>query len=1823
MNNEDSNFDFSIAVIGLAGRFPGAISVKEFWENLINGKESITFFTDEEMRESGIDQKLIDNPSYVKARGIIGDSEYFDASFFGYSPREAEILDPQHRIILECAWHAMEDAGYDPFKTSAKIGIFGGTGVPWYHLEISKNPQLQAIASGMSVIIGNEKDYLSTRVAYKLNLTGTSISIQCACSTSLAAIVLGMQSLLTHQNDMVLAGGVSINFPEKQGYLYEKGGLDSPNGHCRTFDAGAQGTVFSSGAGIVLLKRLSDAIRDKDNIYCILKGGSINNDGFSKVSYTAPSIDGQVAVEIDALEMAGVNPETISYVEAHGTATQIGDPIEIKALTQAFRQYTSKNNFCAIGSIKTNIGHTDVASGVIGLIKIALSLKNRIIPASLHFETPNPQIDFDQSPFYVNVETKHWETTEGKPRRAAINSFGVGGTNACVILEESPVITSDISQRSQFLLLISARTDTSLNVASSNILKYVIDNPEINLADLAYSLQVGRTLFEHRRQISFSNRSELIESLSDFTNKSVLSIVCVEKEQDVIFMFPGQGNQYFGMGKGLYNSEPFFRKQVDYCFEVLNKNLAYEYNLKKILFSADEGFDDKEFINQTIIAQPVLFIIEFALAKFLISLGVLPKALIGHSIGEFVAACISDVISIEDALMIVIARARMTQSLPKGSMLAIFSENEEVAKWVKYPNEIAVINSLKLTIVSGPTNEILAFEEELFKKKISCKKLNTSHAFHSHMMDELIEPLRQIISKVKLSPPKIPIMSTVTANWMSDKEAQDPVYWAQHARKPVCFSSAAQRLLAENSNFFIEVGPGHSLESAIKNCSNFTNNKIVGLMGSVLSYMAEDKFFNIALGKIWALGGKISFHNLYKDEKRKRLTLPGYPFERKKFLLNFKEKNQKFEEDKTRKKEDIGDWFYLPSWKRSFSLNEMFDCEIHNENAIWIIFENGDDFGSKLIRKLRNSNQTVCSVQISDSYKEEGLFNYFINQAKAEDYSKLFERIKKRITGSCRIIHLWNFIETSNNLQGLDQINEIENRSFYGLLFLEQALVKSNLIENLYLTFVANDIYNVINDEVNILQSLIIGPCRVFKNEYPRAQSRLIDVCIPKSADEQEKLTKVLVSENLHVSDEIVIAYRNFSRWLPVYEPTYLSSENIKRRSLRDQGTYIITGGMGGIGLTLAKFIAESVNAKIILIQRSSFPDRSEWQSWLECRGDDDHISKKIKKIEEIEALGSSLILMKADIASFSEMEIVVNQIFSSYPKINGVFHCAGAPGGGVILLKSPEKAAGILKSKVRGTLILEKLLKNQDMDFFISCSSISGILGEQGQVDYCSANAFLDAFSNSRNISKPGVYASINWGAWDIIGMAVENRIRSEDIESHKLSNELLKRLQVLSIKEEEETYQVVLDQQRDWFIHNHRLKGIPTLVGTAFFEFLIEYSKEKQPNATCIISNIHFVSPLMFFSESEKSLKLKIFKQNSVSRFTFFSQSKGTNDKNEGGQEHLHGEISLQKDKAEESIDLDHLIGVLKEDLNIRKIHEDDPDSLLWVGFRWKSAKRVFKGERQWLAHLALPDIYQNEVENFTLHPALLDFATSFSLAYSVDVLHLPYSYEKVMIFYPLENEIFSYARQKDVTDDFITLDIDLLNKKGKVLVRIQGYTLKKISESSRTTRFKDSKKGESENILPSEGIEAFARFFNQLILPQVIICSKDFNYLVKENEPSVEAKNIPVKKILIDHFRPQLFTPYSEPSNEIEKAVTSIWETILGMKGLGIDDNFIELGGNSLTAIQVIAQLTEIFTIEFSVDSFLTNPTIRTISDFIVNQLIETLDEEKLNEIVSSIE
>ena len=876
---------FDIAIIGMAGRFPGAQNIEEFWQNLRDGVESITRFSDAELTAAGVAPTVLSDPHYVKAWSVLADAEWFDAAFFGFSPREAEIMDPQRRLFLECAWEALEDAGYDADKYHGSIGVYGGASMNTYLLHnLQAHGDLLRSEAGLQMILGNDKDYLTTQVSYKLNLTGPSVVVQTSCSTSLVAVHLACQSLLGNECDMALAGGVCIRVPQTTGYVYHDGHILSADGHCRAFDARAQGTVWGSGVGIVVLKRLQDALAGGDRIHAIIKGTAINNDGAFKIGYTAPSIDGQARMIVSAFATAEISAETVSYIEAHGTGTPLGDPIEMAALTRAFRASTDQQGFCAIGSVKTNIGHLGAASGVAGLIKTVLALTHKELPASLHFVQPNPRIDFAHSPFYVQTMLSKWSVAK-TPRRAGVSSFGMGGTNAHVVLEEAPPQEASGDSRPWKLLLLSARTRTALERATANLVAHVKKTPDLDLADVAYTLQVGRKGFSHRRMLVCQNHDDAVTALARLHPQRVVTNVQAPKERPVTFLFPGQGTQYVRMGFDLYQAEPTFREQIDQCAELLRPHLKLD--LREVLYplEANAATATRQ-LQQTGIAQPALFVLEYALAKLWMSWGVYPEAMLGHSIGEYVAACLASVFALEDALALVAARGQLMQQLPGGAMLAVPLTHQEVEPLLGDRLSLAGINEPSLCVVSGPTAAVDDLERQITSTGLHCHRLQTSHAFHSAMMEPIVEPFAEHVKTVPLQPPKIPYISNVTGTWITAAEATSPSYWARHLRYTVRFAEGLQELLQDPARILLEVGPGRTLSAfARRSRKRIPGQVVLASLRHMHDRDSEVAFLLHTLGQLWLAGIAVDWSGFAARERRHRLALPTYPFERQRYWI--------------------------------------------------------------------------------------------------------------------------------------------------------------------------------------------------------------------------------------------------------------------------------------------------------------------------------------------------------------------------------------------------------------------------------------------------------------------------------------------------------------------------------------------------------------------------------------------------------------------------------------------------------------------------------------------------------------------------------------------------------------------------------------------------------------------------------------------------------------------------------------------------------------------------------------------------------------------------
>lgn len=1348
MASEPHYSSTDIAVVGLAGRFPRARNLDEFWERIRDGVECISRLTPEELRESGLPEVALTHPNYVNATAWLEEADMFDARYFGFTPREAEAMDPQHRIFLECAVTALEDAGYGA-GYDGPVGVFAGASMNSYLTSnLMRNPDVLEAAGPYQLMIGNDKDFVATRVAYKLNLSGPAMSIQTACSTSLVAIQVACQSLLTFQSDMALAGGVALYWPQKQGYLYQEGMILSPDGHCRAFDAEAKGTVGGQGVGVVVLKRLEDAMRDGDTIHAIVKGTAINNDGSNKVGYTAPSVDGQAEVIAMAQAMADVDPASISLIEAHGTGTPLGDPIELAALTQVFRASTNAKQFCAIGSVKTNIGHLDAAAGVAGFIKAVLSLKHGIKPPSLHFEQPNPQLDLENSPFTVQTSAAEWKT-DGQPRRAGVSSFGIGGTNAHAVLEEAPASEAARPARPWQLLVWSAKTSQALQTASENLENFLKSTPDTALANVAHTLQSGRKRYPFRRTLVARDVAHALDLLGA-ENSTTLQVESQDAaDRPVVFMFSGQGSQYANMARSLYQNEPGFRQNLDQCAALLESELGCD--LRDTIFRDEDAGHINE-LNETRLAQPALFAIEYSLAQLWIEWGIEPEGMIGHSIGEYVAACLAGVMNLEDALSLVAARGQLMQGLPSGDMLAVFAAPEAISNYLDGSVSLAAVNGPEFCTVSGTCEQIRALTQRLDADGIEYRKLETSHAFHSAMMEPILDDFTSRVESVALHAPGKPYISNVTGNWIKPEEATDPHYWAKHLRGTVQFEAGLSQLLKESNPVLLEVGPGKTLGTFARQVAAGNRNIVVATSLPHPNDPGEDdQFIMETAASLWRAGVQFDWKGFNRHGKLYRVPLPTYPFERNRYLAEPKPLSDMgmTTSDSIKIHAKVDDWFYLPSWRRSLPDGFAQDDSVLREDANWIIFCDRESVGERFAQRLAQHGRRAILVRAGEKYAESDA-GVTLDAVDKSHYEKLVDSIEQLDNRPCQILHLWNLGESDSSLQrSLDE-------GFYSLLYLAQAL-GDRAPPAVKLLIAASGMHSVrAGDKRQPEKSLLVGPAKVIPQEYPYVSGRSVDFAAADLLSDPEKAVDRLVAE-LKLPGNSAVAYRGAYRWLESYEPIRIGPKDEQQVPLRSGGTYLITGGLGGIGLALSQYLAREFQAKLILTGRSKLPDRSDWENYIASNDKNDPAVRRLLQIRELEELGAEVMIIEADVADSDAMRAGIASARDRYGAINGVVHAAGVPGAGIMQLKSREAADAVLRPKVQGTLVLDSLLDLAELDFMLLCSSINSIYGGVVVIDYAAANAFLDAYAMSRRAAYDLPVISVNWDAWQEVGMAAD----------------------------------------------------------------------------------------------------------------------------------------------------------------------------------------------------------------------------------------------------------------------------------------------------------------------------------------------------------------------------------------------------------------------------------------------------------------------------------
>ena len=1100
MSDTESPSSGAIAIIGLSGRFPAAPNADALWENLLDGRESISRFGEAELLASGVEPQTIRNPAYVPAAAVLDGIPEFDAEFFHMTAREAECTDPQHRVLLECAWEALESAGHIGTGFPGRVGVYVGAGASAYWAKhLAATPEVLASVPELQITIGNSKDYVATRVSYKLNLNGPSLTVSTACSTSLVAVHLACQSLLDFHCDIALAGGVSIPLPVHQGYLYYEGGICSPDGHCRPFDEGAGGTVGGSGAGVVALRRLEDAISDGDTIHAVILGSAVNNDGSDKIGFTAPSERGQASVIAEALNISGISPESISYIEAHGTGTPLGDPIEIAALTRVFRRSTQRRQFCALGSIKSNFGHLDEAAGIAGLIKTVLALRHRALPASLNFKRPNPKLNLETSPFYVNDRRREW-VAEG-PRRAGVSSFGIGGTNAHVVLEEAPPQASAPSSRPASLLVISACTRTALDMTCRNLADHLERHPEMSLADVGFTLATGRRGFEQRRTLVCHSHADAIEQLRS-SSADVQVVPADEPTPRALFLFPGQGSQYPGMSAKLYRSEPVFRQALDECAFFLKKCSGFD--LSATLFS--RGGTDANGLDETELAQPCLFSVEYAIASLLRSWGIEPHAMIGHSLGEYVAATLAGVFTLEDCLILVTARGRLMQATPRGAMIAVPLPDVKLTPYVNGELTIAAMNAPGLNVLAGSVTAIEAAQGQFAANGVAAVRLRTSHAFHSPLVEPILGEFRALVRKTRLREPRIQFLSNVTGDWINPAQVTDPDYWVRHLRAPVRFSQGVEKLLTISGAVWIEAGPGRTLATLAQRHPDCPGGSRVL---PTLSSAKRDEYQVLlsTLGELWARGMTVNWDAFFRSERRRRVPLPTYPFERQRYWIDAPRQTPEPEAAPVIEETShlsIAEWFYVPRWTRVAELAVSQGAA----PAGWVIFADQHGLADAAADLVRQVGGKAIVVRDGNAFAKLSAQEFLCPLHDAAAQERLWREFDEPFRSGSHILCLW---PVQPRRDSWIAPNDPSHKTLLRLLALVQGFGSFSTARRL--TVVTSNTQSVRGEEVIAAESAALwGAVRVVAKEYPNIHCRMIDLDWGEIENSSDTATSLLAA---------------------------------------------------------------------------------------------------------------------------------------------------------------------------------------------------------------------------------------------------------------------------------------------------------------------------------------------------------------------------------------------------------------------------------------------------------------------------------------------------------------------------------------------------------------------------------------------------------------------------------------------------------------------------------------------------------------------------------------
>jgi phthiocerol/phenolphthiocerol synthesis type-I polyketide synthase E len=1768
-----------IAVIGMAGRLPGAKDLREYWRNLAAGRESITALTDEELLAAGVPMSRITDPAYVKMAGLVPGADMFDAEFFRMAPREAEVCDPQLRLFLEVAHEAVEDAGYSPAGIGREVAVYGACGPNHYgDRHVLANPTYGA-APDMGLTVLNNIDYLATLASYKMNFRGPSMSVLTACSSSLTAVQLACRSLQFAECDAAVAGASNVDIPYRVGYRWSSGDVRSADGHCRPFDAAATGTIFTSGAGAVLLKRLGDAIADGDHVYAVIHGMGINNDGSDKVSFSAPSVAGQGAAILDAMAVAGFRPGDIGCVEMHATGTPLGDPIEMSALAGAYRRLADNTlpaGTIPVGSVKSNIGHTNPVAGMAGLLKLALALENEQIPPTINLTRVNPRLEIENTPFFVNDTLRPWPRTTRKPRRAALSSLGIGGTNVHLVMEEGPAPVSTPHRQRPRVVVWSGREEAAMNANRAALAGYFTAAGEARFADATATLQRGRAAHPVRGAAVCTSAEEAARSLSQ-PEQLLTGSPAGDDPPDVVFAFPGQGAQHARMAAGLYGSQRVFTETADVCLDGFIRHGIDLYPL----WLAEQPGDD---LHETKNAQPLLFAIEYALAQQWIEWGIRPTALLGHSVGELVAATVAGVLDLDDALRLVALRGQIMQRQPRGGMLVAATAADRLPALLPDGGSgvaVAAVNAADQIVLAGPAGKLATASQALAAAGVATRLLRTSHAFHTPAMQAAAEEFLAGFAGVRLQPPQVPVYSAASGKRLSADQAADPAFWARQLAAPVLFAQAVSAAADDGEDrIMLEVGPGRALTRLARRHSAAQAGRWRGLASlpdpddRSSRTLSDERGVLEALAQLWLCGCTVDWSRMYRDEPLQRVSMPGYQLQRRRYWVepvtgpaapqagpDAAAQARPAAAPAAPAAGEAGP-FTVPGWAEGA---RPMPPRAPAVSAAALVLVPADRAGAlRLVSALEHAGYQVFRACPGDEFREWST-EFVVRPARlAEDLDRVLSRLDAAGRLPSLLVHAWGTGVSAGTMT--DELD----RTLFALLDLVHRAGRrpahGRLPSLLVLTSGAVDVSG--DETVVPARAALVAATRAFGLESPGTACRVIDVGTTSAEDQ-------LVAELRCGATDPLVALRGTRRWLPVQRPW--PGPPSEQAAIREGGVYVLTGGLGGLGLAVARGLAATGRRpRLALLARTS----------REAADD----------LAEIESMGASVRVISCDVADQPQLGSALDEVAEVFGPVNGVLHLAGVAGGGMMQFRGRDDMAGVLRPKVSGTTALAEALDGRPpVDFVVCFSSQAALTGMVGGADYAAANAFMDAYAARRPR-----WLSINWPVWTTVGMA-----RGGVLADVAAAMRAVRSPDGGPPPEPGLYHETVLSAATHWVLDEHRIGKAAVLPGAGLVDLIIGAYLDTIPDATgpVTLRDVVFVRPLAGDSPRRTRVCFEPAGERTW-RVQVLSQPDGPAGPAPGEwQEHASCLLTPGAPAARQ-VPVDELTCGLSEIPLPSSL--PSPDSAFTFGPHWHTVERMWGSGAVTVIGLALPRSFATEAGEHAVHPALLDTGTAAArhLDPGGDLL-VPFLYRSMTWYAPLPDRLHSRVRWRP-GDDLIA-DVDLIAPDGTVVVAIEEFRMRPAAVTDFGAEPERGPAGglpgpggspaagsPASGLPPEEGVRLLLRLLDSPTPPQIAVVPH------RDGRPVLSPGPVPAELAPDEHGAATSAGAPVRPGRVVaggplQDRLAVIWQQVLGRKGIGPEDDFFDLGGDSLMAVALTGRIRDAFGVEMSIGSLFDYPNL----------------------------